>query len=256
MEVQLITSLQQRRPLVLAVTNFITAGAVANCLSAAGMSPLMPSDPAEAAELVALADAVVVNIGSVGAEQAALLRAVVTAARQLKKPLVLDPVAVGASQARRQLITELLAGPVTLIRGNASEIAVLAEATSHGHGIDAGAEPNLAQVAAACAKRHACLVVLSGPVDYVSDGQHTKALLGGSPLMPKVVGTGDMLSAFLAGCLTLPMAPLTAAELGTAYFGQAGAQADDGQLGHWLSNFLTVLAQAPHDFGKAVQTND
>ena len=105
MEVQLITSLQQRRPLVLAVTNFITAGAVANCLGAAGMSPLMPSDPAEAAELVALADAVVVNIGSVGAEQAALLRAVVTAARQLKKPLVLDPVAVGASQARRQLIT-------------------------------------------------------------------------------------------------------------------------------------------------------
>ena len=70
MEVQLITSLQQRRPLVLAVTNFITAGAVANCLSAAGMSPLMPSDPAEAAELVALADAVVVNIGSVGREQA------------------------------------------------------------------------------------------------------------------------------------------------------------------------------------------
>ena len=176
MEVQLITSLQQQRPLVLAVTNFITAGAVANCLSAAGMSPLMPSDPAEAAELVALADAVVVNIGSVGAEQAALLRAVVTAARQLKKPLVLDPVAVGASQARRQLITELLAGPVTLIRGNASEIAVLAGATSHGHGIDAGAEPNLAQVAAACAKRHACLVVLSGPVDYVSDGKHTKAL--------------------------------------------------------------------------------
>ena len=119
-------------------------------------------------------------------------------------------------------------------------------------------------MASGLCKRHACLVVLSGPVDYVSDGQHTKALPGGSPLMPKVVGTGDMLSAFLAGCLTLPMAPFDGAELGTAYFGQAGAQADDGQLGHWLSNFWTVLAQTPHavercvphDFRKAVQTND
>ena len=251
MEVQLITSLQQRRPLVLAVTNFITARAVANCLSAAGMSPLMPSDPAEAAELVALADAVVVNIGSVGSEQAALIRAVVTAARQLKRPLVLDPVAVGASRARQQLVREILAGPVTLIRGNASEIAVLSGQTSNGHGIDAGAEANLAQLAAACAQRHHCLVVLSGPIDYVSDGQQTRALAGGSPLMPKVVGTGDMLSAFLAGCLTLPGDALAAAEFGVTWFGQAGTLADDGRLGNWLNNFLTVLDQAPRGFGKA-----
>lgn len=250
MDTKLISTLKHQRPLVLAVTNFITAGAVADCLSAAGMSPMMPSDAQEAAELTAIADAVVINIGSVDPAQALLLHQVVQTARQLRKPLVLDPVAVGASQVRQQLVRDILAGPVSLIRGNASEIACLAGQASAGRGIDAGPEAAPAQLAARCAQRYHCLVVLSGAIDYVSDGQQTYSYPGGSPLMPKVVGTGDMLSAFLAGCLTLPVPALTAAAFGTTYFAQAGALADDGQLGHWWGNFLTVLDQAPRSFGK------
>ena len=252
MNSNLIDQIKAKRPLVLAVTNFITAGEVANVLSAAGMSPMMPSDPHEATELTAIADAVTINIGSVDSDQVALIDAVMATASALQKPVVLDPVAVSTSQARQNLVQAILKRGVSLIRGNASEIAYLAGSKSQARGIDAGDENNPAQLAQLCAQKHQCIVVLSGPIDYVSDGQTTVGFATGSPMMPKVVGTGDMLSAFLSGCLTLPVSLFEAAQFGTAYFGRAGQKADIGGLGAWSSNILTVLDQASTESWKGV----
>ncbi|MBM6754425.1 hydroxyethylthiazole kinase [Lactobacillus alvi] len=252
MKTNLIDQIKAQRPLVLVVTNFITAGAVANVLSAAGMSPMMPSDFHEATELTQLADAVTINIGSVDSDQAALIDAVMATATQLSKPIVLDPVAVSASQARQSLVQSILKKGVTLIRGNASEIAYLAGIQSQARGIDAGDENNPAYLAQLCAQKQHCLVVLSGPIDYVSDGKTTVECTMGSPMMPKIVGTGDMLSAFLSGCLSLPISQFEAVKFGTEYFGQVGQRADTGKLGDWSANFLTILDQANSKSWKGV----
>jgi hydroxyethylthiazole kinase len=47
-------------------------------------------------------------------------------------------------------------------------------------------------------------VVVTGEVDYITDGQRTRTVTGGDPLMTRVVGTGCALSAVVAASCSLP----------------------------------------------------
>ena len=176
MDNHLIAAVRQNHPITFTVANTVTSGKVADALSAIGASPIMSTALEEAADLVAAAHAVTLNIGTPTAELCKELTAVAAAANRLHKPLVLDPVACGATAFRQQINHDLLTShQFTVIRGNAGEIASLAGVDWDGHGIDAGSgDGDLVTLAERCASRYQTTVVLSGPVDVITNGQATR----------------------------------------------------------------------------------
>ena len=187
------------------MTNDVVQTFTANVLLAIGASPAMVIDPDEASQFAAIADALLINVGTLTVERAAAMRAAARSAQQAGKPWALDPVAVGALTLRTEFCRELLALQPAAVRGNASEIMALAGMSGGGRGVDTTDTAAAALPAAqALARQLNTVVAVTGEVDYVTDGQRTRAVTGGDPLMTRVVGTGCALSAVVAAAAAMP----------------------------------------------------
>lgn len=199
-----LQKLRTAKPLVHCLTNDVVQSFTANVLLALHASPAMVVDPAEAAQFSAIADAVLVNVGTLTQPQIDAIRAAVHAANQAEKPWVLDPVAVGGLTLRTAFCRELLTLSPAAIRGNASEIRALSGLTSTGRGVDSGDDSLSALPAAqALARETGAVVAVTGEIDYVTDGERSVAVAGGDALMTRVVGTGCALSAVVAAFVSL-----------------------------------------------------
>ena len=192
-------------PHVHSITNNVTMNDCANIILAAGGTAIMAQDEREVEEITAQSDALVLNMGALRAQEAMLLAA--REAKRLGHPVVLDPVAAGASRLRSEMCRRLLAdGLVSVIRGNASEIRALAAQNKHASGVEANAldrvtEENLAESAAwlaAFSRKTNAVVLLSGAIDLITDGTRTAVLRGGSALMGRITGAGCMLTSLTA----------------------------------------------------------
>lgn len=198
-----IAAVRKQNPVVLTVANMVTPGDVANAVNAIGGSPIMSCAPEEAEEMTKIASAVTINAGTLTNYQKKEIKTVIQAAQRWHKPVVLDPVAV-AMPYRHEFITQLLANhQVTIIRGNAGEIANLAGIKWQSKGIDAGNgnHDELIQIATQCAKKNHCTVMMTGAVDVITDGQQTAINHLGTPLFQTYVGCGDMISSITAAFL-------------------------------------------------------
>lgn len=202
------TSLKQLRlsaPLVHCLTNDVVQSFTANVLLALGASPAMVVDPAEAAQFSAIADALLVNVGTLTRPHADAMLAAVHAADLAGKPWVLDPVAVGGLSWRTEFCLELITLKPAAIRGNASEILALSGLSGSGRGVDSG-DDSLSALPAAqqLARNTGAIVAVTGETDYVTDGERSRAVAGGHPMMTRIVGTGCALSAVVAAFVALP----------------------------------------------------
>lgn len=217
------------------MTNDVVQTFTANVLLAVGASPAMVIDPREAAQFAAIADALLINVGTLTADRAVAMRAAVEQARQADKPWTLDPVAVGALTVRTAFCHELLALQPAAIRGNASEILALAGMSGGGRGVDTTDTAAAALPAAqALARQLTTVVAVTGEVDYVTDGERVLSVVGGSALMTRVVGTGCALSAVVAASAALPGDRLENVAAACGLMKQAGEiaarQGDPGAL--------------------------
>lgn len=203
MDLKLLTTLRAQNPIVLNIANFVTVADVANGLNALGASPIMSAEVQEADAMVQIAGAVCINLGTLTELQINQMRVVGKLANQAGKPVVLDPVAVGAIPYRYRVARDLLASlHVDVIRGNAGEIAALAGLDWQAKGIDAGAgHGDLVHIAQTCAQRFDCCVILSGPTDVITDGTRIAQVHNGTPLFQQHVGSGDLLSSLVAAFL-------------------------------------------------------
>ena len=75
-----LAAIRQRAPLVHNITNVVVANVTANALLAIGASPAMVQAEEEVGEFARIADALVVNLGTVTAERAVAMRIAVAAA--------------------------------------------------------------------------------------------------------------------------------------------------------------------------------
>lgn len=243
---RLVDQVRRKNPVVLTIANDVTADKVADGLSACGASPIMSKAPEEAAEMVNLADAITINLGTINQTQLSLIRAVLDA-NAGRRPVVLDPVAVGSVDYRLKIAKQLLDDYYfTVIRGNASEIAALAGYDSAGHGIDAGAQQTApVPVAKQCAQHYHTCVCLTGPTDVVTDGQDTFLNATGAAMLTVNVGSGDMLSSITAAYLTVGDTPIASSALAAKLFSLAGANAAQqaAGLGQWQACFFDELSQ-------------
>jgi hydroxyethylthiazole kinase len=229
-----LRELRERKPLVHQITNYVVMNETANATLALGGLPVMAHAPEEVEEMVGLASALVLNIGTLSEHwiEAMLLAGDAASARGL--PVVLDPVGAGATAYRtdtaRRIIDDVR---VTVLRGNAGEVATLVGADAEVRGVEsiaAGLEPG--ELALEAGRQLGLVASVTGPVDHVSDGVRTLAVANGHPLLAAVTGTGCMSSA-LTGCFLAakPEEPLEAAAEALAAFGVAAEDAADGAAG-------------------------
>jgi hydroxyethylthiazole kinase len=182
----------------------------------------------EVAEMVGLAGALVLNIGTLSPEWVEAMVAAGRAANTAGVPVVLDPVGAGATRYRtdtaKRILTEV---DVTVLRGNQGEIATLVGVAADVRGVEsvgAGAEPD--DLARLAARNLGLVASVTGVVDQVSDGERAFAVANGHELLATVTGTGCMSSA-ITGCFLAakPAEPLEAAAEALAAFGVAAEDA-------------------------------
>ncbi|MFU2208400.1 hydroxyethylthiazole kinase [Solidesulfovibrio sp. C21] len=240
-----LTRIRETQPLVVNITNNVVTNTTANTLLALGASPAMTHHPADAAQLAAVAGALVCNMGTPGEENVAAMLAASDAARQAGAPVAFDPVAAGATPWRREVARRMLeAGPVSAIRGNASEILALAGGSAASRGVDSMyASLDAAEAAAVLARKCGCVVCVSGELDVVTDGQSSVTLAGGHALMPRVTGLGCTATAFVGAFLAVNRDALAATVHAMAVMAAAGGLAAAGAAGpgSFFVRFLDIL---------------
>lgn len=236
--------LRTRSPLVHCMTNEVVQSFTANVLLAAGAAPAMVVDAAEAPQFAALADALLINVGTLTQTRAQAMRLAVESANAHHKPWTLDPVAVGALTLRSDFCRQLLTLHPAAVRGNASEIMALAGMSHGGRGVDTTDTAAAALPAAqALARQISAVVAVTGEVDYVTDGRRTVIATGGSSLMTRVVGTGCALSALVAASCALPGDRLDNVAAACAIMKRAGGTATENSQGpgSFVAAFLDAL---------------
>lgn len=223
---------RERRPLIHCITNYVTANDVANLLLACGASPIMADEPEEVEEITARCAGLCLNLGTPSRRTIPSLMRAGVKAGELGRPVVLDPVGVGASALRLRTAQELMARVTfTVLRGNVSELRALAGGQEHTRGVDAGGADAVTEAelergvafAKGTARRTGTVVAVTGAIDLVSDGEQCVVIRNGRPEMGLVTGTGCQLSALTAACLAAsPERPLAAAAAAVCAMGVAG----------------------------------
>jgi hydroxyethylthiazole kinase len=223
-----LRAMRAQKPLVHQITNYVVMNETANATLAIGALPVMAHAGEEVEEMVRIASSLVLNIGTLSGHwvEAMLLAGGAATARQI--PVVLDPVGAGATEYRTATAHRILGlVDVTVLRGNAGEVATLVGAQAEVRGVEsigAGLEP--ADLARSAARSLGVIASVTGPVDHVSDGERVLAVSNGHALLATVTGTGCMSSA-ITGCFLAakPGEPLEAAAEALAAFGVAAEDA-------------------------------
>ncbi|NDL65363.1 hydroxyethylthiazole kinase [Acerihabitans arboris] len=197
--------LRQHAPLVHCLTNDVVQAFTANTLLAVGAAPAMVIEPREAAQFSAVADALLINIGTLTERRGVSMLAAIEAANQAGTPWVLDPVAVGALTFRTEFALSVLPLKPAAIRANASEILALAGQPALGRGVDSADDSRHAlPFARRLAEEYGTLVAVTGRVDFITDGERAWSVADGDIMMTRVTGTGCALSAVVAAFCALP----------------------------------------------------
>ncbi len=249
MTIQLELNLEKLRttaPLVHNITNFVVMNFTANALLAVGASPVMAHAVEEVEDMVSIAGALVINIGTLSAHWVEAMKLAMKKAAELGKPVILDPVGAGATPYRNKVLTELLeTAPPTIIRGNASEILALAGANVQTKGVDSTADSmDSIGAAQALSARFGSVVSVSGAVDVIVRGGCTGWVSNGVPLMTRVTGMGCTASAIAGAFAAVCQDPFEAAVSAAATMGVCGelAYRDARSPGSFQIAFLDKLA--------------
>ena len=192
---RILENVRDIRPLVHCISNHVTSNDCANILLAVGASPIMAEAPEEAAEITAMCNGLVINLG---VPNPAKIEAMLISGSEAQKrglPVVFDPVGVGSSRFRYESAMKILEKVrPTVIRANAGEVASLLNGCATRNGVDNDGE-TVPDRCMQLAKNTGAVVLCTGSTDVVTDGANCFLLNGGSELMRLVTGAGCQLSA-------------------------------------------------------------
>jgi hydroxyethylthiazole kinase len=237
--------LRQKKPLVHNITNLVVMNVTANALLSMGASPVMAHARDEVREMVTLAGALVLNIGTLSEEWVTSMLIAGEKASQLNIPVVLDPVGSGATVFRTASAQKLIEKiNIHVIRGNPSEILSLRHEDSRTRGVDSlHTVDDATMTSKVLAKQLNTTLAVTGPTDIVTDGTRIVRILNGHPLMGRITGSGCMATATIAAFLTVDADALSAAATALSFFGLAGeiAGGDSDGPGTFMVRLLDAL---------------
>ncbi|WP_010257258.1 hydroxyethylthiazole kinase [Myroides injenensis] len=219
-----INNIRELTPVVHNITNYVVMNTTANALLAIGASPIMAHELQEVKDMIAIASSLVLNIGTLDKKNVDAMLLAGKIAKEKGIPIVFDPVGVGATAYRTEVANNILNQcKPTIIRGNASEILSLQNITTTSKGVDSSVASDKAlQAAKQLALQSQAIVVVSGQIDYITDGQAVITVKNGHPLMEKVTGMGCTATAIIAAFSAINSNALLAASHAMIIMGIAG----------------------------------
>ena len=244
---QLVEKIKNTSPLIHNITNFVVMNSSANILLAIGASPVMAHCLGEVEEMTSLADALVLNIGTLQDDWIDSMILAAKTANTKGIPVILDPVGSGATSLRTQAVKKIMnAANISVLRGNASEIFSLASADVRTRGVDSSllVTAEIIEAAKKLAIDMDCIIAMSGAEDIITDGRKTFQISNGQPLMTKVTGIGCGLSAVTgAFCAVSDGQLLSATAAAFGFYGLCGDMAIkiSDQPGSFFVAFVDTL---------------
>ena len=211
-----LSNIREKNALTHCITNSVTINDCANAVLAIGGSPFMAEDAEELEEVVTIADVLVINIGKLSKNQIESMNISSKTANETHTPIILDPVGVGVTELRNKTTMNLIENyDITAIRGNISEIKAIAklsgvlDESNTAKGVDVNAddiitEENLhanGELISTLARKLNTVILASGPIDILTDGETTVAIDNGDDMMPLITGSGCMLSSIVGSCI-------------------------------------------------------
>lgn len=248
---EILEKIKKDKPLIHHITNYVTANDCANVVLALGGTPVMADDPNEVEEMVSLASALVLNIGTLNEKKIESFILAGKKANELGIPVVLDPVGVGATKFRKEAAKRILKQvKLSVLRGNMSEIKNIygIEGTTRGvdsteNSLDGGRE-----IALALAQRLHCVVAITGAVDIISDGLKVYCINNGHKMLCDITGTGCMSSSLIGLCCGAQAEYIYGAIMGVIIMGIAGEKAyealtDNDGIGSFKVNLMNAISR-------------
>lgn len=197
-----LNQLRENNPLVICYTNDVVKNFTANGLLSLGASPAMSEAPEEAVDMLTYANALLINIGTLTKAREEDILKIAKTANQIGTPIVFDPVAVGASQYRKDFCATFLKEiDVAVIKGNASEVLALMDADTTMKGTDSDQDLDAITIAKNAYNQFDTAIAITGETDIVIQDNKIYKLSNGSPLLAKVTGAGCLLGAVIASFL-------------------------------------------------------
>jgi hydroxyethylthiazole kinase len=238
------------KPLVHQITNVVVTNDTANLTLGYGALPVMAYAPEEVAEMASIAQALVLNIGTLSAGEIEAMLIAGQAAGGKGIPIVLDPVGAGATRFRTESALRLLRElPITVLRGNRGEIGALVGA-GEVRGVEATGNEDPFAVATAAHQAFRVTTAVTGEVDVIVGGDQTLRVANGHPLLARITGSGCMATAAIGIFLTAGDDPVlqTALALGTYGLAAERAAVGAGGPGTFRARLLDEVA-CLHEIG-------
>ena len=103
-----LIKIRKKNPLIHCITNTVVTNFTANGLLAIGASPVMSDEPLDVEDMVAIANGLLINIGTLNKNSVEAMILAGKKANELNIPVVLDPVGAGATTYRKEITKNLL----------------------------------------------------------------------------------------------------------------------------------------------------
>ncbi|WP_375709364.1 hydroxyethylthiazole kinase [Niallia sp. NCCP-28] len=246
---EILNRLREKNPLIHNITNVVVTNFTANGLLAIGASPVMAYAKEEVADMATVSDALVLNIGTLTKENVESMIIAGKAANKGNTPVILDPVGAGATAYRTESVQKILNEvKISLMRGNAAEVAAVSGIQAEIKGVDAvGLKEDVVAIAKAASQKVQAPVVITGKKDVIANGDTIYLVANGHPLLTKVTGAGCLLSAVLAAFIAVEKDVVKACAAGLIAYGvaaeMAAEQGGNEGPGSFQIQLLNKLAQ-------------
>jgi hydroxyethylthiazole kinase len=219
-----LAAIRKQAPLIHNITNYVAMNNTANALLAIGASPVMAHAVEEVKDMVSLASALVINMGTLSPQWVAGMLVAGETAHINGIPVVFDPVGVGATPYRNKTAIRILEQcKPNIIRGNASEIMALAKENTLTKGVDSTYSSEVAiEAAGKLSNQTEAVIAISGEEDFIVHRDTVLSVKNGSPLMSKVTGMGCTATAIVAAFAAVNPDFLYAAANAMVVMGVAG----------------------------------
>ncbi|MDM5249760.1 MULTISPECIES: hydroxyethylthiazole kinase [unclassified Lysinibacillus] len=246
----IIQNIRKQNPLIHCITNYVVANFQANGLLAIGASPVMADDSHEVEEMVAIASGLLLNIGTLNEQMKESMLLAGKKANAQGIPVVLDPVAAGATSYRKQTVQQLLAEiKFAAIRCNIGELAAIANVDWQQKGVDSGTGSISLEVEAKqIAQLYNCIVIVTGEKDFITDGKQHQWVTGGNSQMTEVTGTGCLLSAICCAAYTAGNEPYYQLVDTLSLYKKVAEQAASAT--HYIGDFQITILNELHRLSK------
>ncbi|WP_147804030.1 hydroxyethylthiazole kinase [Alkalicoccus halolimnae] len=241
--------IRETSPLIHNITNVVVTNFTANGLYALGASPVMAYALEEVKDMAKIAGALVLNIGTLSKQTNEAMLAAGHSANEQGIPVFLDPVGAGATPFRTESAKTLLKElNISVIRGNAGEIANLSSSPVAMRGVDSTAElKDAKKTAESTALEWQTIVCMTGEQDIITDGRSTFIVSNGTEMLTKITGAGCLLTSVAAAFSSVEKNALEAVTAACAFYGASAEAAAERQSfsgpGHFQVHLLDMIDQ-------------